>query len=314
MSTCGAPPPILVNTAPSAPSAWATSPAAMERRAHALRLGRLRHGDDDAREPQRAAVLRVERADHRMVLGRPRGDAAAHEAAQHGAVEHFVGMHDRRQHAPHRIAVEDALVEAGRAAGASGSGRRRPRAADARARPARAARAAASNTSTRSGSASRAARARCTAAFSAARRMAARYSERPVPGDGHAEITRLCVRAERRQRGGGPGHVDHGQRADVVHLLIGRHDRHAGQRQRPPVAGAGHAHPARRGNPRRLSLGPRRDHVEHAADAAPLARMHEIEPDLGRAAHRRPAARGARRDRPPGAGPPGAWRSRRAAP
>src|SRR5437867_2501657 len=86
-----------------------------ERRAHALGLGRVGDRDDDAREPQCPAVLGVERADHRMVLGGPRGHTAAHEAAEHGPVEHLVRMNDRRQHAPHGIAVEDAFVEAVRA-------------------------------------------------------------------------------------------------------------------------------------------------------------------------------------------------------
>jgi hypothetical protein len=254
-------------------------PRSEERRAHALGLGRLRHGDDDAGEPQRAAVLRVERADHRVVLGGPRRHAAAHEAAQDRAVEDLVGVDDRRQHAPYGVAVEDALVDAGRPLmrvdleDVSHARQVRQLGRDPR-------------------------RGRQREDLDAiGLGLACCPSEvhgglqRRQPDGGEvlrAPGTRRRPRrdhevvsgAERRERRGWPGHVDHRQRADAVHLLVGRHHRHAGQRQRPSVAGPGHG-AQHAGEVVTVQPRPRRDHVEDASDTAALARVHQVEPDAG---------------------------------
>ena len=218
-------------------------------------------------------------------------------------------MDDRRQHAPHRIAVQDALVEAGgplvrvdledvghaRQMRQLGRHPRRGRQREdldpiglglAR-RP-------------------RQVHRRLERGQADGGQILRAPGARRRPRRDH-EIVRG---AERRHGGSGPGHVDHRQCPDAVHLLVGRPRRTrrpapASVRRRPWPP-----HPARRGSPRRPA-GPAarsRRRRGRCGTARPGAR------DRGGsrpAAHRRPAERGARRDRPPGAGPPGAWRSRR---
>ena len=252
-----------------------------ECRAHALGLGRVGDRDDDAREPQRAAVLSVERADHRMVLGGPRGHAAAHEAAEHGAVEHLVRMNDRRQHAPHGIAVEDAFVEAGRAlVGVDLEDVRHPR-----------------QVRELHGHAGRGRQLEHLDAvgLGVARRL--REIDRRLQRgetDGGQIVRAIDTRSrprrdhdvvgapERRERRVRPGHVDHGEGADVLRLLIGGHHRHTRERQRPTVAGPRHAAEDARKILAAVHLRAWRDDVEHAPDAAALVRVHEVETNAGK--------------------------------
>ena len=86
---------------------------------------------------------------------------------------------------------------------------------------------------------------------------------------------------ERRERRVRSGHVDHGEGADVLRLLIGGHHRHTRERQRPTVAGPRHAAEDARKILAAVHLRAWRDDVEHAADAAALARVHEVETNAG---------------------------------
>ena len=50
-----------------------------------------------------------------MILDGIGGGMTSHEATDNGAVENLVRMHHGGQHTPHRIAIEDTLIDTGRA-------------------------------------------------------------------------------------------------------------------------------------------------------------------------------------------------------